>query len=247
MPEVINDILGYDGLKIIQDKDKFNFSLDSTLLANFVDIKKGDVKILDIGTGNGFIPLFLSLKTKSQIIGIDIQPELVVLAKRSVELNNLISQIHIYNEDAKEYYKKVGVSSFDVIVSNPPYFPYIESSRTNRTDFLTIARHEVNLTIDELVDSVKKLLKDNGTFYLVHRTERLIDIIEALRKNNFELKTLQFVFSKKSSTESQLVLIKCKKTKRKGGLKILQPLYVHKENGEYTDEVLRIFRFRGEE
>ena len=244
MAEVINDLLGYDGLKIIQDTEKFNFSLDSTLLAEFVTINPQDKKILDIGTGNGFIPLFLTLRTNALIEGIEIQQELCDSAIRSVKLNNLENQIIITNEDVRGYYKKVGVSKYDVITCNPPFFVYKQSSKINKNDYLTIARHEVTLNLDELLDAVKKLLKDNGTFTMVHRTERLLDILETFRKYGIEPKRIKFVYPKKNSTESLLVLIEGKKCYKKGGLKILKPLYVHNLNGTYTKEVLRIFNYQ---
>lgn len=244
MAEVINDLLGYEGLKIIQDTEKFNFSLDSTLLAEFVSVNPQDKKILDIGCGNGFIPLFLTLKTNAIIEGIEIQEELVDSARRSVKLNDLESQIYITHDDVRGYHKKVGVSKYDVITCNPPFFPYLETSRTNKNDYLTIARHELTLNLDSLLDAVKKLLKDNGTFAIVHRTERLIDILEYFRKYGIEPKRIKFVYPKKTSTESLLVLIEGKKSTKKGGLKILKPLYVHNLNGEYTKEVLKIFNYQ---
>ena len=243
MAEVINDLLGYEGLKIIQDTEKFNFSLDSTLLAEFVTINPQDKKILDIGCGNGFIPLFLTLRTNSLIEGIEIQKELVDSAKRSVTLNGLDNQIIITHNDVRGYHKIVGVSKYDVITCNPPFFPYSKTSHLNKNDYLTIARHEITLNIDSLLDSVKKLLKDNGTFAMVHRTERLIDILESFRKYGIEPKKIRFVFPKKTSSESLLVLIEGKKSNKKGGLKILKPLYVHNNNGYYTKEVLKIFNY----
>ncbi|MBR2890796.1 MAG: tRNA1(Val) (adenine(37)-N6)-methyltransferase [Bacilli bacterium] len=244
MAEVVNDLLGYEGLKIIQDTEKFNFSLDSTLLADFVTINPQDKTILDIGSGNGFIPLFLTLKTNALIEGIEIQKELAEQSIRSVQLNNLSNQIIITNDDVRGYYKKVGVSKYDVITCNPPFFIYKETSNTNKNDYLTIARHEVTLNLDELLDSVKKLLKDNGTFAMVHRTERLLDILEAFRKYGIEPKRIKFVYPKKTSTESLLVLVEGKKSYKKGGLKILKPLYVHNLNGDYTKEVLKIFNYQ---
>ena len=246
MPEVINDILGYDGLKVIQDSEKFNFSLDSTLLANFVKPSPKKEEILDIGCGNGFIPIFLSLKTKNHITGIEIQEKLYDLAKRSVELNHLENQITIVNADVRCYHKIIGVSKFDTIISNPPYFKVEDASKLNKNDYLTYARHELSLTLDELISSVKKLLKDNGKFYLVHRAERLTDIMLKFRENNLEIKKMQFVFPKATTTEAMLVLIEAIKTTKQGGLKILKPLYVHNQNGEYKKSILKIFNYKGE-
>lgn len=244
MAEVINDLLGYDGLKIIQDSEMFNFSLDSTLLASFVKINVGTKRILDIGTGNGFIPLFLTLKTKAPIDGIEIQPELSQMAERSVKLNHLENQITIINQDVRGIHKQMGVSVYDVITSNPPYFVYKETNKFNKNDYLTLARHEITLSLDELFDMVKKLLKDNGTFAMVHRSERLTEVLAKFSEYGIEPKRMRLVYPKKTSTESLLVLIEGKKTSRKGGLKILPPLYVHKTNGEYSKEVLDIFNYK---
>ena len=238
--------MGYDGLKIIQNPEMFHFSLDSSLLGDFVTINPQDKRILDIGTGNGPIPLFLSLRTNALIDGIEIQGKLSDLAARSVKLNNLEHQINIINDDVRGYHKKVGVSKYDVITCNPPYFKHKEESNINKNDYLTLARHEITLNLDELLDSVKKLLKDNGTFAIVHRTERLLDILEAFRKYGIEPKRIRFVYPKKNSTHSLAVLIEGKKSKKAGGLKILPPLYVHNLNGTYTKEILRIFNYKQE-
>ena len=246
MVEVINDLLGYDGLKIIQNPEMFHFSLDSSLLGDFVTINPQDKRILDIGTGNGPIPLFLSLRTASPIDAIEIQEKLADLAAKSVKLNNLENQIKIINDDVRTLHKKIGVSKYDVITCNPPYFKFKEESNINKNDYLTLARHEITLNLDELLDSVRKLLKDNGTFAMVHRTERLMDILEAFRKYSIEPKRIRFVYPKKSSTHSLAVLIEGKKSKKQGGLKILPPLYVHNLNGTYTKEILRIFNYKQE-
>ena len=105
--EIINDLLGYEALKIIQRPDIFNFSLDSTILADFVTIKMKDKKIIDLGCGNGYIPIFLTLRTKANIIGVEIQEEIANIAKRSVELNKLENQIEIINIDLKELHNNL--------------------------------------------------------------------------------------------------------------------------------------------
>lgn len=243
--EVINDLLGYEGLKIIQRPDIFNFSLDSTLLASFVTINSSDKKIIDLGTGNAPIPLFLTLRTRADIYGIEIQEEIYDLAKRSVELNNLENQITIINADAKEIYKTLGVSSFDVVTVNPPYFPYQENSNINKNDYKTIARHEICFSLNDALVAGRRLLKDGGTLAMVHRAERMMDILEAFRENKIEPKRIRFVYPKQNSTEALAILIEGKKSGKKGALKILKPLYVYNSQGKYTKEILSIFNYQG--
>lgn len=242
--EIINDLLGYEGLKIIQRPDAFNFSLDSTLLADFVTIKLRDQKIIDLGCGNGYIPIFLTLRSNAHIYGVEIQEDIYDLAVRSVELNKLTTQITILNEDIKNVHQILGTSKFDVVCSNPPYFKYQEDSNINKNDYLTIARHEVKVNLDDILKCANILLKDGGTFAMVHRSERLIDILETFRKYNIEPKRLRFVYAKTNSPESVAILIEGKKATKPGGLKILNPMYVMDNNGNYTEEVLKIFNYK---
>jgi len=243
MNEVINDLLGYDGLKIIQRPDMFNFSLDSTLLADFVVPLTKTKKIMDLGTGNAPIPLFLSLKTKAHITGVEIQEEVYDLAKRSVELNNLTNRITILNDNIKGLSKKFENSEFDIITCNPPFFKHKQESHVNKNDYKTIARHEVLITLEEIIIEVKRLLKTKGSFCMVHRTERIEEIIMLLNKHKFAIKRLRFVYPQKGDT-SYTVLVDASNNGNTG-LTLLEPLYVH-EDGKYSDEVLRIFRFKKE-
>ena len=242
--EVVNDLLGYPGLKIIQRPDMFNFSLDSTILAYFVGINKTCKKIIDLGCGNGYVPIFLSLRTEAIIHGVEIQEESYDLATRSVELNKLDNQIKIYLGDMKEIYKTLGVAQYDVVTSNPPYFKYSDDSLVKESEYLKIARHEVKVNLDEVAHSANVLLKDGGTFAMVHRVERLMDILEAFRNNGIEPKKLLFVYPKETSKEALVVFIEGKKSKKKGGLKILPPLYVYNKDNRYTDEILKIFNYK---
>jgi tRNA1Val (adenine37-N6)-methyltransferase len=244
MNEVINDLLGYDGLKIIQRPDMFNFSLDSTLLADFVVPLTKTKKIMDLGTGNAPIPLFLSLKTKAHITGVEIQEEVYDLAKRSVELNNLTNRITILNDNIKGLSKKFENSEFDIITCNPPFFKHKQESHVNKNDYKTIARHEVLITLEEIIIEVKRLLKTKGSFCMVHRTERIEEIIMLLNKHNFSIKRLRFVYPKKGE-DSYTVLIDASNN-GSTGLKLLEPLYVH-EGLEYTEEIRKIFRYGKEE
>ena len=240
MVEVINDLLGYDGLKIIQRPDMFNFSLDSTLLADFVKPLTKTKKIMDLGTGNAPIPLFLSLKTNAHITGVEIQDESYDLAKRSVELNNLQDRITILHDNILGLSKKFENSEFDIITCNPPFFKYKESSHINKNDYKTIARHEVLITLEQIIIEVKRLLKTKGSFCMVHRTERIEEIIMLLNKHNFSIKRLRFVYPKKGE-DSYTVLVDASNNGAPG-LKLLEPLYVH-EGTEYTDEIREIFRY----
>lgn len=244
--EIINDLLGYDGLKIIQSNDVLNFSLDSCLLSYFVTINKSDKKIIDLGCGNGYIPLFLTLRTKAYIYGLEIQDKLVDMAIRSVGLNNLSNQISIIKGDINDIYKKLGPSSFDVVVSNPPYFKVNDvSSKLNNNDYKTIARHEVLTTLDNVVKTASILLKEGGTFALVHRSDRLVEIFETLTKYNIEPKRLQFVYNTLNKDEAVAILIEGKKTKNKGGFKVMPPLYIKDKDNNYTKEILNIFNYKG--
>lgn len=243
MLEIVNDLLGYDGLKIIQRPDIFNFSLDSTLLADFVTIKQADKKIIDLGCGNGPIPLFLSLRTKAHIYGVEIQPLIFDLAKRNVELNKLENQITIINGDMKDIHKILGVSSFDIVTCNPPYFIYNEDSLINKNDYLTIARHELTIDLEGVLKTANRLLKEGGTFAMVHRTGRLLDVLTAFRNNFIEPKKIRFVYPKINDS-SLVLLIEGKKSKKQGDLKILPPLYIYDESNKYSKEVLAIFNYQ---
>ena len=129
--EVVNDVLGYQNLKIYQNTDMFQFSLDSVLLANFVTINPKVNKILDIGTGNAIIPIILSKKTSAKITGVEIQKESFELAIKSVKINQLEDQIQLIQNDIKEYSQNLSTEIFDVITCNPPFFKTNENSNVN--------------------------------------------------------------------------------------------------------------------
>lgn len=241
--EVIHELLGYERIKIIQNDEMFSFSLDSILLANFVETNAKTKKIIDLGCGNAPIPLFLTLKTKAKIIGVEIQEKLADMARRGVELNGFQDQIEILNDDLKGIYAKLEANTFDIVISNPPYFKVHPESNFNKNDYLTIARHEVMATLEDIVVEAKKLLIDGGSLYLVHRAERIEDILLTLSKHRMVVKKLQFVYSKVSSDSALTVLVHAKKNKN-SGLKVLPPLYTYNEDNTYTDEIKKIFNFK---
>ena len=237
--EVTNYLLGYKNKYIVQDTQMFNFSLDSVLLPNFVTLNKNIKNILDIGCGNAPIPLILSTKTSALITGVEIQKDVYDLAVKSVKINNLENQINIINADINELYNKFETESFDVITCNPPFFKVGEQSNLNKSDYKTIARHEVKLNLDDIFKISKKLLKNNGYVAIVHRPERLLDILESMKKYNIEPKKIQFIYPK-TNMEANILLVEGKKNGNKG-LKILPPIYTHLENGEYTEQIKKYF------
>lgn len=237
--EELNQLLNYKDLKIFQDKKGFKFSLDSVLLASFSTITYRQKKIIDVGTGNAPIPLLLSKKTTAHITGIELQKESALLAQKSVEINHLDSQISIICEDVREWYKRVESDSFDLMTCNPPFFAVHNQSYMNESTKKKIARHELTLTIDDICKVARKILKNNGYLSIVHRPERLIEIIECMKKNNIEPKKIRFVYPYPNKSANILLLEGSKNGKP--GLKVLDPLYVYNESGEYTKEVSSYF------
>lgn len=242
MTKVKNYLLNYDNMYIIQDTDMFNFSLDSVLLPNFVTINKKTKKILDIGSGNAPIPLILSTLTDAQIMAVEIQKDVYELGKESIKINKLENRIDFINADINELYKEIDTETFDVITCNPPYFKVNESSNLNDSEYKTIARHEIKLDLEKLFKIAKKLLKNKGNIAIVHRPERLSDIVSEMKKNNIEPKRIQFVYPSINS-EANILLIEGTKNGNPG-VKILPALISHKQNGEYTEQVKQFFEKR---
>lgn len=236
--EVINELLNYDSLKIVQNPDWFSFSIDSLLLANFINVKRS-TKIIDFCTGNAPIPLFLSNTPVEKIIGVELQKEIFELANKSVKINNLEDKITIINDDVKNITNSFSTDSFDLITCNPPYFKLHEKSNLNNDYHKSIARHEVNLTLNDVILSARKLLKNGGKLAIIHRTDRLVDIIHIMRKYNIEPKRLKFVYPFKNS-ESNLVLIEGSKN-GKPGIKVESPIIVHNDDGSYSKEINFMF------
>lgn len=237
--EEINDLVYYKNLKIVQNKDYFNFSLDSILLPNFVEIKKGTKKILDLCTGNIPIPLILSTKTNAKIYAVELQTEIYDLAKKTLQINNLQNRIELINENINNLKKYFSTETFDIITCNPPYFKKKDDSIINDNKIKSIARHEIEMKLDDVMVISKALLKNDGSLVLVHKTERLVEIIQLMKDNNIEPKRLRFIYPKKQ-LESNLILIEGRKN-GKSGIKILPPLYVHNEDNSYTKEVIKMF------
>lgn len=232
------DDLQLKGLKIIQNPKWFCFGIDAVLLADFAKTRRKD-KVADLGTGNGIIPLLMYGRYEPvHITGVEIQSEVVEMARRSIKLNNLEDRIDIFEGDIKSCYKELDAGRFDVVVSNPPY-KKADTGLLSPLDQKAISRSEVLIDIDSLARSAYMLLKNGGRFCMIHRPERLKDIILALEKNRFNPKRIRFVQPNYDKAPT-MVLVEAAKN---GGdyLKVETPLYVYNTDGTYSDEINTIY------
>ncbi len=236
---VKNSLLNYRNCYIYQDTEYFKMSLDSLLLAKFVTINLRDKMILDIATGNAPIPMLLTYRTKAKIFGVELQKEIFSLGKISIKENDMTNQITLINEDARNLKFLFESDTFDVITCNPPYFKTKSELYKNNNMIKSIARHEEFLKLEDVFMISRYLLKNNGRLAIVHRTERLVEILEMMKKYNFQPKKIRFVYPNKKKN-SDLVLIEGI-LNGKEGLKMLPPLFVYDENGKYTKEVEGMF------
>ena len=218
---VVNDLLNYN-LKIVQNDNFFKFSLDSVLLAEFVKVDLKDKKLLDLCTGNAPIPMILS-NTGLEITGIELQKQVFCLAKKGVIINAL-NNIWLINDDIKNIGNYFPGNKFDIVTCNPPYFKYDGKSAINEQLVKAIARHEIKIKLEEIIEIAYNNLRNRGKFCLVHRTERLVEIINLLNQADFGIKRMQFAFYNRN-TDSTLVLIEAKKH-TKNNIKVINPLFV---------------------
>ena len=224
MTSVKNDLFDYDNLKIYQYEDKFKFSLESILLAEFVELRDTTKTIVDFCTGNAPVPLILSTKTIAKLYGFELQQNIYKLAKLSVVENNLESQINIVNDNLTNALDYLLPESVDAVTCNPPYFKYDKNkSLINEDEEKAIARHEIAMNLDDLMTSAKYILKNKAPLYIVHRCDRLEEILECLDKYNFKVKKLQFIYAGYKK-EAIMVLIKATKNGNSGSLKVMPPI-----------------------
>lgn len=246
MSERIDD-LGINNLKLIQNKNYFCFGTDSTLLANFVESNSSKNNILELCSGSGVISLIISAKKKyNKIFGVELQPEMFDLLEKNIKYNNLNDVIIPIKENLKEYnnIKKIIEKEVDIIVVNPPY-KAVGTGILHEKDVKNIARHEIECTLEDVFLSSSKLLKHKGKLYIVHKPERLADLLVIARKYKFEPKKIQLVYPR-IDLKPSIVLIEYIKD---GGneLKILEPLIEYNEKNEYTEQFLKIYGLGGNE
>ncbi|GAB6885157.1 methyltransferase [Streptococcus equinus ATCC 33317] len=236
--ERIDQLFSTD-VKIIQNREVFSYSIDSVLLSRFPKIPSRGL-IVDLCSGNGAVGLFASTRTKAPIIEVEIQERLADMAERSIQLNDLGEQVQMINDDLKNLLNHVPRTGVDLILCNPPYFKVSETSKKNLSEHYLLARHEITTNLEEICDIARHALKSNGRLALVHRPDRFLDIIDTLRQYNLAPKRIQFVYPK-IGKDANLLLVEAIKDGSTDGLKILPPLFVHKENGDYTDEIFEIY------
>lgn len=232
------DDLQCKGRRLIQDPARFCFGIDAVLLAGFASVRKGE-KMLDLGTGTGIIPILLEAKTEgAAFYGLELQQESAEMAERSVRLNSVAGKITIITGDIKSSGQLFQRSYFDVVTSNPPYIN-CGGGLLNEDMPRAISRHELRCTLYDVCHAAGQLLRPAGRFYMVHRPQRLVDILYTLRQCNLEPKTLRFV-QPKADKPPNLVLIE---SVRGGGpqLNVLPPLIIYDSNGGYTPETLEIY------
>lgn len=226
--------------KIIQLRDYYSVSTDTFLLAYFSNPpKKYNKKIIELCSGSAAISILLRDKTSGNITAVEIQDKLVTLANRNIELNK-IENIFVTQGDIKNINNLFSPSSFDYVVCNPPYFPIDIMPNVKSKNNHDISRHEILCNLEDIVKAIKFLLKQNGKFSLVHRSYRIADIISECQKNNLGIKRIRFVYSKKSSDKSKIVLVEGS-VSNISDIIVEQPLYIYNEDGSYTEEMKRIY------
>ena len=226
--------------RIIQNPERFCFGMDAVLLSGFARAKKQE-RCLDLGCGNGIIPILMEAKTEGKhFTGLEIQPESADMARRSVALNGLQDRIDIVEGDIKDASKIFGASSFHVVTTNPPYMT-AQHGLTNLYEAKTIARHEVLCNLEDIIRESARLLMPGGRFYMVHRPFRLAEIISLMVQYRMEPKRMRLVYPY-VDREPNMVLIEGLRG-GKSRMTVEKPLIVYKEPGKYTDEIYDVYGY----
>ncbi len=237
MPERIDEI-GFRGLKLIQDTEMFCYGIDAVLLASFAS-RSQHKKVIDLGTNNGIIPVLMSrMGNAERLIGVEMQERACSLARRNIELNGLLNRVFVENMDIMKLTGRFSPGSFDCVVTNPPYMA-AGTGIENADDPMKAARHETTAKLSDFIEKAAWLLADRGYFYMIHRPARIVDISVLCRQNRLEPKYVQLI-SPHIGEKPNLMLMECRKNGGKE-LKFLEPLYVYKADGSYSDEILKIY------
>lgn len=232
------DDLQCKGYKLIQNTAFFCFGIDAVLLSSFASAGKGS-KVLDLGTGNGVIPILMYAKNENiSCVGLEIQEQCALLAKRNTVINNIEENVKIVKGDIKEAVQMFGGSSFDVVTSNPPYMNE-NHGIVNPDSAKAIARHELLCSLDDVIRAASGCLKVKGHFFIVHRPQRLVEIFETMRKYKLEPKRMRMVhpYEHKAANMVLIEAVKC------GNAQLITepPLIVYNSDGSYTTELRKMY------
>ena len=224
-------------IKLFQAKDGYRFSIDALLLEHFISAKRLEQGI-ELGTGSGVISILLAKRLKgARIIAVEIQNSLAERATRNVHLNSLDERIEILEKDIRDLKKIYPANKFDFVFSNPP-FRKTKTGRLSIYEERAVARHEIEITLPDLIKTASYLIKHSGKFFLIYHPFRLAELISLLQKAKLEPKRIRFVHSK-TGEEAKMVLIEAVKGSGTW-LKIAPPLYIYEKGNAYTSELKKI-------
>lgn len=227
-----------NGYMLIQKNNSFKFGVDAVLLADFAEVKMVD-NVLEMGTGTGVIPILLHAKKHPKsITALEIQPDMADMATRNVKYNKLEQIISILHMDLKEAPEILGKAKYDCVITNPPYVKK-ECGINNPTENKAISRFEIACTLQEVLKSAKELLRPGGKLFMVHRADRLVDIIYEMRALGIEPKRIRFVHSSVGKRPHLLLIEGARGGKPE--LRFMEPLYIYDDKGQYTEEIHRIY------
>jgi tRNA1Val (adenine37-N6)-methyltransferase len=220
---------------VIEQKTPQAFNLDTILLSWFARIPPKARHVLDVGTGNGAVMLYLSAKTKARITGIEIQDHLVAEARTNIALNGLEERLSVIKGDVRT----ADLPCVSVVVSNPPFFKVVAEDRLSRDPARMIARHEVTLTLEDVIGAAARALGDGGIFYMIHRPDRMEETLRLLALHGFSAKRLMTVHPYRNHKANH-VLYRADKG-GKEGLIIDAPLVLYKDKGVPSDDMITIY------
>lgn len=232
------DELFREQMKIIQNDETFSFSVDALLLAEFVRPQKRVKEIIDLCSGNGIVPLLLSHKTNASITGVEVQKRLIDMANRSIEMNKKNEQIDMIELDINETSEYFKHSIANIITVNPPYFK--NNQPVHQNTHHQIARTEILITLEAIIQACRYLIKNKGKLYMVHRAERVGEVIEYMHKYGFRASRMQFVYATKSSENALFVLVEAI-FNSDAFVKVERPFYIYNNDRTYTKEMLQVY------
>ncbi|RMC24505.1 MULTISPECIES: GIY-YIG nuclease family protein [unclassified Lactobacillus] len=236
------DYMYSDHLKIIQDKTSFSFSLDTLLLASMAKNSiKDNFKVADLCAGNCAATIYMAYFNRAKYDAIEIQEDIVSQAERSVTLNQMENRIKVYSENVKDATTFLRKDYYDVIVVNPPYFKVVKDHKINPDAKKAIARHELLINLEEIINVSSMLLKMKGKMFMVHRPERLNEIAYCCLKHDLSIKLIQPYVSHRGEN-SNLIIIEAVKHTSSDGLVLKDPIEVHNQSGDYQPVIQRIIR-----